>query len=124
VQARKSISEQITKLPEQMATLERTREMFRSGDFQRQMADARKSMESALAQIDAQSAMLRAAGQDPEKVKREMRKSLEEMRRTDPAKIARESMLSVDPAKLSSEILNASKSIDEIEAKLNRLERR
>jgi archaellum component FlaC len=30
----------------------------------------------------------------------------------------------VDPAKLSSEILNASKSIDEIEAKLNRLERR
>jgi hypothetical protein len=107
-----------------MATLERTREMFRSGDFQRQMADARKSMESALAQIDAQSAMLRAAGQDPEKVKREMRKSLEEMRRTDPAKIARESMLSVDPAKLSSEILNASKSIDEIEAKLNRLERR
>ena len=123
-QARKAINEQIANLPKQLAEVERTREMFRSGDFQRQMIDARQSMQRALAEMDAQAKLLRATGQDPEKLKRDLQKSLDEMQRTDIDKMTRETMESLDPEKMRAQILGAAKSLDEVEARLNQLEQR
>jgi hypothetical protein len=123
-QARKTINEQIANLPKQLAEIERSRDMFRSGDFQRQMIDAREGVQRALAEMDAQAKILRATGQDPDKLKRDLQKSLEQIQQTNVEKITRESLESLDPEKIRSQIMSARTSLDEIEARLNQLERR
>ena len=124
IEARKNINEQIAKLPEEMADLERTRAMFQNGDFQRQMVDAREGVQKALAEMDEQAKILRATGQDPEKLKRDLRKTLDELQQTNIDKTVRESLQSIDPEKLRTDIMNGAKELDRIEAKLNQLEQR
>lgn len=122
-QARKSIHEQIRKLPEQMASMAKSRQQFENGDFRRQMADAREGIRKALAEMDSNANILRATGQDPEKMKADLRRSLAEMEDMKVDETIRTTLQSMNPEKLRASIMDAAKSIDRIEAKLNQLER-
>jgi beta-lactamase regulating signal transducer with metallopeptidase domain len=123
-EARRDIEKHLARLPEELAQARRDTERFRNGDFQREMAEAREGMQKALADIDQQAAVLRATGQDPERIKAEIRASLSEVEKMDIDKIVRESLASVDPDKIRREVESAARSLDEIQAKLDQLDRR
>jgi len=122
-EARKSIDEEVRKLPEQMAEMEKTRQQFVNGDFKRQMAQAREEIHKAMAEIDSNSRLIAATGQDVEKIRADLRKSLKEIDSEKIDETIRESLEGLNPEKLRASILEASQSIDRIEAKLNQLER-
>jgi bla regulator protein BlaR1 len=121
-EARKDIDKQIANLPRQMAELERTRDMFRSGDFQRQMVDAREGVQRALAEMDSQANILRATGQEPEKMKRDLRKTLDRLNQANVDKLTRDALESADPDKVRNDIMNAKTELDRVEARLNQIE--
>ena len=123
-QARRDIDRQLARLPEELAKVRRESARFSNGEFQREMAEAREDMQRALASIDQQAAILRATGQDPEKLKADIRRSLSEVEHMDIDKIVRESLASLDPEKIRREVEDAAKSIDDIQAKLDQLDRR
>lgn len=122
--ARRQLNEQLVRLPQEMAQAQRELDKFKNGDFQRDMAAARIDMVEAIAEIDSEAADLRANGQNPEKLKADIRRSMSEMEPVNVEKMVRESLASVDPEKIRADVINASKSLDEIEAKLNQLDRR
>lgn len=120
--ARKSIDEQVARLPEQMAELERTRAQFANGDFRRQMDEARASMERALVDIHRQRAVLRATGQVPDKIMVDIRRSLKDIDAAKIDQVVRSNMAAINPEKLRSDILGASRSIQEVEERLRQAE--
>lgn len=122
-QARKSIDEQVRKLPEQMASMAKSRQQFENGDFKRQMADARESIRKAMAELDSNAKLLRATGQDPERMKADMRRSLKEVEEMNVNETVRKSLEGLNPEKVRVSIMDAAKSIERIEAKLNQLRR-
>jgi len=123
-EARRQIKEQLARLPEELAQARHESERFRNGEFQREMAEAREGMKQAMASIEQQAAILRATGQDPEKLKADIRRSLSEVEKMDIDKIVRESLASVDPDKIRRSVESAAQSLDEIDAKLDRLDDR
>ncbi len=122
--ARREIQKQLARLPEELAKAQRETERFRNGEFQREMAEAREGMKKAMASIEQQAAILRATGQDPEKLKADIRRSLSEVEQVNIDRIARESLAAIDPEKIRRSVEGAAQSLDEIEAKLDQLDRR
>ena len=123
-QARRDIERQLANLPEQLAQVRRESERFSNGEFKREMAEAMANMKQALASIDQQAAVLRATGQDPAKMKADIRRSLSQVEQMDIDKVVRESMASLDPEKIRRDVEGAAKSLDEVEARLDQLDKR
>ena len=123
-EARRDLDRQLAQLPQQLEQVRRQSERFSNGEFQRQMAEARANMTHALADLDQHAAVLRATGQDPERMKADIRRSLDEVQRTDIDKTVRESLASLDPDRIRRDVEGAAKSLGEIEAKLNQLDAR
>lgn len=122
--ARAQLNEQLRRLPEELAQAQREADRFRSGEFQREMAEAKVNMRNALDDIQRHSAVIRAAGKDPDEMQAEVRRSLAEIERMDIAKVVRESLAAVNPDKIRGDVENASRSLAEVEAKLNQLDGR
>jgi hypothetical protein len=118
------LNEPLRRLPEELAQAQREAERFRSGEFQREMAEAKVNMRNALDDIQRHSAVIRAAGKDPDEMQAEVRRSLAEIERMDIAKVVRESLAAVNPDKIRGDVENASRSLAEVEAKLNQLDGR
>ena len=119
VKARTDLNRQIANLPEELAQVRKEAERFRSGEFKRQIIEARAGAERSLSEIELQSARLRAAGQDPQKMKADISKSLRELRAMDIDQMTRESLVSLDENKIRNDVMNAAKSLDEVERKLD-----
>jgi beta-lactamase regulating signal transducer with metallopeptidase domain len=122
--ARKTIDEQLANLPRELAKASEEALRFRNGDFKREMAEARETMRRSLASIEANSRSLRAHGEDPERLASQIRESLREVENMDIDKIVRESIASIDVDRIRAQVMDAGKSLDEIEARLDQLDRR
>jgi beta-lactamase regulating signal transducer with metallopeptidase domain len=122
--ARKELEKHMSELPQQLANAEAELAKFRNGDFQREMAKARADMRESLADIDKQAKIIRATGEDPAKMRAEIQKSLAEIEHTDFDKIAREATVNLDPARIKGNLAEAMRSLDEIQVKLDALDRR
>lgn len=95
---------------------------FHNGDFQREMADARVAMASAIRELDANAADIRRSGQDPEALKAQVRASLREVEQMDVAKMARDAMASVNPDKIKADLEQAEASLARATARLDQLD--
>ena len=91
-------------------------------DMQRELAQARIEVDEAMREIDAHSAELRRAGQDPEQIKATVRASLKAVEAIDVEKITREAMASVDPATINAAMAAAQAGLAKAEAELERAE--
>lgn len=122
--ARAELDRETARLPEQMAQARREVEKFRNGEFKREMAKARVEIRQALAEIDGNAAVIRSAGQDPEKLKEQVRASLAEVEKMDIDKMVRESLASIDPDRMNAQLAEAKASLARIEARLDQLDRK
>ena len=123
-QARSQLARNREHLGRDMAGARDEMTKFRNGDFQREMANARVEMASALRELDANAADIRRSGQDPEALKAQVRASLREVENMDVEKIAREAMASVNPDKMKADLEQAEASLARATARLDQLDRR
>lgn len=93
-------------------------------EFRREMAEARADVEAAMREIDAHSAELRRAGQNPEQIKATVRASLKSVEAIDIEAITRQAMASVDPAQMHAALASAEAGLAKAEAEIERLEHR
>lgn len=90
------------------------------GDIAKAKAEAETEVANALREIDANAGEIRKAGQDPERIKAQVRASLANI---DFAKIRRDALASIDERTISDSIRQAEKSIAEVEAQLDAADR-
>lgn len=98
-------------------------EVMREAGSGPNMAEVRKEIAKAMAEVDAHAAEIRKAGQDPEQMKKTIRASLERVSEIDVEKIKREALASIDERAIEESISAAEKSIAEMEAQLDRADR-
>ena len=121
--ARQDIKREMDRLPHELAKAQREMARFRNGEFQREMAEAREEIRRSMQDVDREMRALKAAGVDPEELKAELAESLAEIEKMDIDKIVREALASVDMAKIRADIEGAGKSLDDIDDRLDRLDR-
>lgn len=92
---------------------------FRNGEFDREMAEARRSVEESLRELDRNRDDMRRAGVDVAKIKAQVRASLRDINRVDVARIKREAMAGLDPDRIERELDRAEDSLDRIEDRLD-----
>ena len=73
-------------------------------------------------EIDAHSAEIRRAGQDPEMIKATVRASLKAVEAIDVEAITRQALASVDPATINAALAAAEAGLEKAEAELERIE--
>ncbi|MEO7814124.1 MAG: M56 family metallopeptidase [Sphingomicrobium sp.] len=120
--ARRQLARERTHIDRDMAGARDEMAKFRNGDFQREMANARVEMASALRELDANAADIRRSGQDPEMLKAQVRASLREVEHMDVEKIARDAMASVNPDKMKADLEQAEASLARATARLDQLD--
>lgn len=91
--------------------------------LQRSIAQSEAGVAEAVRAVDANAALLRASGQDPEKLKASVRQAVESARRIDIEAI-RTAMASVDPQKMALTLSGAEESIARARAELDRMDAR
>jgi beta-lactamase regulating signal transducer with metallopeptidase domain len=122
--ARVDVQRTLDQLPAELANAERETQKFRNGEFRREIEQARVQVREALAEVDRNAAVMRAAGEDVDKVKADIRRSLAEVENMDIDKVIRQSLASIDTRKIEAEVRGSMKSLDDIDAKLDALDRR
>ncbi len=123
-EARRDVEQELARLPEELARVQVDTAKFRNGEFQREMAEAREEVRRAMQEIDRNARDLRSHGVDVEEMKADLQESLAEIEKMDIEKIVHEAMASIDVDKIRADVSGAARSIDEVEAKLNRTEPR
>ncbi|MEO7603179.1 MAG: M56 family metallopeptidase [Sphingomicrobium sp.] len=123
VGARRDLDQALARLPEELARVQADTARFRNGEFQREMAKAREELRRGMLEIDRNARDLKSSGVDAEELKADLARSLAEIEKMDIDKIVREALSSVDMAKIRAEIGGAGKSLDDIDARLNELDR-
>lgn len=93
-------------------------------EMRRDLAEARAEIDEAMREIDAHSAELRRAGQDPEQIKATVRASLKAVEAIDVDAITRNALASVDHAAIEASLNAAEAGIAKAQAEIERLEQR
>lgn len=122
--SRRELAGEAAELPKRLAEARSEIARIRSGEFRREIEKDRRDLERDLAEIDREAAMLRMAGEDPERIKAEIRQSLREI---DLPKIEREiqeSLADLNPDKLVAEVRDAQLQMERLTIRLDQLERR
>jgi len=91
-------------------------------DMTRDLAEAKVEIANALREIDANAVHIRAAGQDPEVIKAQVRASLASVQAIDVEKIRREALASVDPVKIAATVASAEAQIARAQAEIDRMQ--
>jgi bla regulator protein BlaR1 len=120
--ARIQLARERANIPQRLEEARREMEKFNNGDFERDMAQARREVAEALREIDRNKDKMRRAGVDAEKIKAQVRASLREVHKIDVAKIRREAMASINPAQIEASLREAERSLAEVEANLDRID--
>jgi hypothetical protein len=120
--ARSELDKQMADLPRELAEARREIEHGRE-EHRRELADARIEIAKALAEVDSNAAHIRAAGQDPEQIKDQVRASLRRVAEMDIDKMVRDAMAAVDPERMTATLRTAQASLARIEARLDQLDR-
>ena len=121
--AKNELRESHADVDRDMASAREEMAKFRNGDFKREMAEARVEMANAMREIDANAADIRRSGQNPEKLKADIRASLRDVENMDIDKIVREALASVDEDTIRASLREAEEALAEAERNLNRVER-
>ena len=89
-------------------------------EMRRNLAEARSGIAQALASIDAHKVEIRRSGQDPERIKVQVRESLKAIEKVDVEAISRN--IVIDREQIASSIAAAERAVAEAEAELDRLD--
>lgn len=120
--AKQELDKEIADLPRRLAEARREIESGRE-EHRRGIAEARIEIARALAEVDANAAHIRAAGQDPAQIKEQVRASLRRVEQMDIDKVVREAMASVDPERINAEMRKAQASLERVQSRLDQLDR-
>lgn len=110
-------------LPARLAEARQELDRIHSGDFKRELLQDREDMRRDLAEIDKEAAELRASGENPEKLKAEIQRSLREAEAIDVDKEIREALVDLDPAKIAAEVRDAEEQMVRITNRLDQLDK-
>lgn len=118
------IQHERAELPARLAEAKREMDRIKSGEFERELKDNLADLKRDLAEIDREAAHLRAAGEDPEKLKAELLRDIREAEAVDVAKEIREAMVEFNPDQIVAEVREAEEQMHRLTAKLNQLDGR
>ena len=121
--ARRDLQREMARLPQELAKAQREMAKFRNGDFRREMAQAREELRREMHEIDRNARDLKLHGVDVDELKSDLEESLAEIEQMDIDKIVREALASVDMAKIRADMSGAGKSLDDIDERLDQLDR-
>ena len=107
-----------------MAELQREADRARSGALKQEYLANIEDLRRDLARVDRETDELRAAGEDPEKVKAEIREGLREAQAVDIDKEVREAMEEANPEKILAELNSDEQQMARMLATLDQLGRR
>ncbi len=108
-------------LPRELAELRREADRARSGALKQELLRDLEDLRRDLAEIEAEADELRANGEDPEKMKAEIRESLREVQAVDIDKEVREALAEADPNKLIAELRAEEEQMARMLARLDQL---
>lgn len=91
-------------------------------ELRRDLAEARIEIDQAMREIDSNADNIRRSGQDPERIKAQVRASLRAVEAIDVEAITRQAMASVNPAAIAASLAAAEASIARAHAEMDRLE--
>lgn len=91
-------------------------------ELKRELAEARAEVERAIKEIDSDAVEIRRSGQDPEKLKAQIRASMRAVDKIDVEAITRQALASVDHNQISASIAAAEASIERAQQELDQLE--
>ena len=91
-------------------------------ELKRDLAEARAEVERAMQEIDSDAVEIRRSGQDPEKIKAQVRESMKAVEKIDVEAITRQALASVDHKQISASIAAAEASIARAQQELEQLE--
>lgn len=91
--------------------------------LQREVARAQAGAADAMRSVEANSAVLRASGEDPERIKESVREAMESARRVDMNEVRR-AISEVDEAKMAKTLAEAEQSMAKARADLDRIDAR
>jgi hypothetical protein len=111
-------------LPQRLAEAERDANRARSGEMKREHLRDIEDMKRDLAELDSESAELRAEGEDPAKRKAEIVADLREAEATDIDQEIRETLEEANPARIAAELREEEQQMARLLARLNQLDRR
>ena len=111
-------------LPKELAELRREADRARSGTLKRELLRDLEDLRRDLAEVEAEADELRANGEDPEKMKAEIRESLREVEALDIDKEVREALAEADPNKVIAELRAEEEQMARMLARLDQLGRR
>jgi len=124
VKSQRELAEERAKLPREIAELQREAERARSGALRQEHLQDIRDMQRDLADVDREAAELRAAGEDPEKVRAEIREGLREAQAVDIDKEVREALEEANPDKIMAELRSDEQQMARMLEKLDQLGRR
>ncbi|HET9356423.1 MAG TPA: M56 family metallopeptidase [Sphingomicrobium sp.] len=93
-------------------------------EMRRELANAKIEVDEAMREIDANAAELRRAGQDPERIKAQVRAGLDSVKAIDVDAITRQAMAGVDEKVIAASLKAAEAGLREAERELDRIERK
>lgn len=111
-------------LPQRLAEAQRQLDRARNGELRRELIRDRDDLRRDLAEIDTKEAELRAAGEDPEKRRAEVRESLREYEEAAIDNRVRETIEDSDPAKIEAALLTEEQQMARMLATLDELDGR
>jgi hypothetical protein len=91
-------------------------------ELRRDLAEAQADLAEAMQEIDAHSAEIRRAGQNPEQLKATIRMSMKAVEKIDVERITREALASIDPRQIEASVAAAEAAIRATEAELDKIE--
>lgn len=124
LRSQRELARERAELPERLAEMRREIDRNRSGFYKREHLEDREDLLRDLAEIDSEAAELRANGEDPEKMKAEIRESLREVEAIDIDKEVREALAEADPDKIIAELRSEEEQMARMLARLEQLGRR
>lgn len=122
-ESRRELERDRAELPARLAEVRREADRLRSGAYKRELLRDREDLRRDLAEIDSEAPELRASGQNPEKLKAEIRQSLREAEAIDIDKEVRKELADLDPAKIIAELRNDEEQMARMQARLDQLDR-
>ena len=124
IKSQREIAEERARLPRELAELQREAERARSGALRKEYLANIVDLQRDLAHVDREAAELRAAGEDPEKVKAEIREGLREAQSVDIDEEVREALEEANPEKIMAELRSDEQQMARMLERLDQLGRR
>ena len=123
VRSQRRLARERAELPARLASARLEADRIRSGAFRRELLGDRDDIRRALAEIDSEAAELRANGEDPERMRAELREDLREAEARDVDREVQEALEEADPTRIVGELRAEEAQMERLLARLGQLDR-